>query len=275
MNPKYDPENYLKHSPVIIHKNDEYQKLGDEFGSYLLLVKWRVIGALKAPLGVPLIGSLKMLQSTPLGDFEPKYYNLNISPPSKQYIQFLAVTNPDYGYKLEIKNPTSIPKSQLEIWEFNNPQAIVTINGMPYFEPTSVDLAPLTAATAANAAAIGSLTTAVNNQPGLIADAIENNPMTPFLFQSIAVGLSPISVLTADQLRQTLTAKNVGSGRIKLWIGATLPVNVTNYSGKGFLIDLGPNGSYEFLDGDQKSQVWAIANNAAAELSLMGSATTP
>jgi hypothetical protein len=272
--PKYDSKNYLKHSPIIIYKDDDYQKLENKFGSYFLLIKWKVIGSNKLPRDYPAIGTIKILQSTPLGDFEPQYFNLKVSPANKQYIQFLSLIDSGFSYTVEIKNPANVAKSQIEIWEFNNPRQIISSNAMPYYSENPIDLAPLTAATAANATALNAMATAIAAQPGAIADAAANNAVTPFVLASLTVGQAPASVLPADMTRQSLTAKNTGTGRIKLWIGPSLPGNVTNFNGKGFLVNIAANGTYEFVDPDQKSQVWAVSDVVAAELSLMGSTIT-
>lgn len=119
---KYDPNNYTKHSAKLIYKKDGFQKLDTLFRSYLLVIKWGVMGNNKLPVDPtnPLVGTIRRRMSTPLGDVEPIDYRLRVSKSSKYPIQFLKIDNPDFDYSLEILNPIGIEKTSIEIWEFSD-----------------------------------------------------------------------------------------------------------------------------------------------------------
>lgn len=276
-NPKYDSNNYLKHSPVIIHKNDSYQKLDDVFGSYLLLVKWRLIGVNKSPIG--LSGTIKMLQSTPLGDFEPNYYSLKVSPTNRQYIQFLAITNPDFGYKLEVRNPENVIKTQIEIWEFIPPFGYPQSSPMPFYPEEStqqpIDLTPLIAATAANATAIQQLSTAVGAQPEAIAEAIAEDEVITLDPVVSTIGTIPVLILSKDDSCQGCLISNQGNTKIKLWAQDAILSPTTGYNSSGYIFEMPGKGSYEVVSPFFKTNIWAISNAANGQVSVTKTITAP
>jgi hypothetical protein len=271
LNPKYDPNNYVKLPAVII--TSQSRKLDQLFGSPLLLVKWKLIGNFKTTNQTNLNGVIRVSVETPLGSLEPDDYSLRISRPQKQFIQFLRIPRPDFPYSLEIFNASGIEKSSLEIWEYIEPQSF--LNSMPTYDNSeALDLSGLIAATADNASAINALASAMGDQPEEIADAIANNAVQVINQPSVTVGTNLIQLFTANNNRQSCTVKNNGSNRIRLWIGGTLPNTVTGYNSAGSLVTLNSGGSYEFVNPDQKSNCWAVAQGANGDISVTSSLTT-
>jgi hypothetical protein len=119
INPKYDPNNYLKHLAIAVITDN--QKINQLFGSYLLMIKWWAINTEKILPKPDLIGRLRIHLSTPFGELEPQEYSLRVSDHKRVYVQFLTIPQPDYQYRIEVIHPVGIARSMLEVWEYVDP----------------------------------------------------------------------------------------------------------------------------------------------------------
>jgi hypothetical protein len=270
LDPKYDPNNYLKHQTIPIIQDNH--KINESFGSYLLMVKWWFMDTRKLPQSNQ-TGILRIHQKTPFGNLEPQNYQLRLSNHKDIYVQFVNIPKPDFEYKIEVLHPDGIAKSWLEIWEYIDP-LIISSNPTPmnYIGVPGSDPA-LLAATQANATAIASLATTMASQPGAIADAIANNAMIDENFPNTLVGSTLMQLLSIDQTRQSVFITNWHTVAIKLWKSTAPLAASTVYSSDGAFITLDPakviggiliQGGVATLDADEaKQNIYAIGNGAA------------
>jgi hypothetical protein len=245
---KYDPNNYTKHGAKLIYKKDGFQKLDTLFGSYLLMVKWGVMGNNKLPANPtnPLIGTIRRKMSTPLGDVEPKDYHLHVSTLSKYPVQFLTIDNPDFQYSLEILNPIGIEKTSIEIWEYI-PPITYSIN-MPVHQP--IDDSNLIAALAANTNAVAT---------AAIPEELDT--------QTIVYN-TPVQLVSAEDstCRGVSITTETADRKYRVFVGDGFAV-APQFSDPGYSIELsGVNAMYELSSGEQ-SNVWVCTSGGAATYS--------
>jgi hypothetical protein len=272
---RFDPNNYTKHRPVNVYR--DYHKLG-KFGSSLLMIRWQTALNPKVSQS-PLIGTIRARTITPLGELEPHDYQLKVTVGTKPFIQFLTPPTSEFEYELEIKNPVGIDKSSIEIWEYVDPLTYLNQNqpvGHSSAQSPSFDPTALVAATAANTAAIGTMVTAINAQPSLIADAIDNNQYdTSAVNPPPVVGIVAALVLSADTTRVKANFRNESisaNHKIKIF-ASTVPLTIPqlaaiNYSTLNSLDELLKGDSWESIDGESKSNFYAISATAGANLAI-------
>jgi hypothetical protein len=267
INPKYDPSNYTKHSPIIIIA--DYQQIDKLFRSYLLLIKWKVHGTSKALDSASNVGIIRQLVETPLGKEVPKDFQLQVSKVNEVYTQFLSISS-DWEYQLSILNPVGIAKTSIEIWEYHEPQTYLNPS-MPFFPEGTSTPAPadpaLLAAVAANAAATAGLVTAMNAQPAAIANAVNNDTSKTLPPEQFLVDVVPVLVLAKNNLTRGANISNQGNNKIKLWCSDDPIAPGTSYNSTGYLFHMEGKGSYEIPEPFYKSNVWAVANNAGGQIS--------
>jgi hypothetical protein len=265
INPKYDPNNYTKHSPIIIYA--DYQQIDKLFRSYLLLIKWKVHGTSKALDSASNVGIIRQLVETPLGKEVPKDFQLQVSKVNEVYTQFLSLS-PDWEYQLSILNPVGIAKTSIEIWEYNQPQSFINMPWQSSENSPTTDLTPLITATAANATAIAGLSTAIAAQPNAIANALASDDTNVLDPVTSVVGTVPVLLSAANDNNQGLLINNIGTTKIRLWSRDSLLPNSTLYSADGYFFEMPGKGVYEVPDPFYKANVYAISNAAGGNVTV-------
>jgi hypothetical protein len=274
INPKYDSNNYLKHLSVAVITDN--QKINQLFGSYLLRVRWWHDNPKVSPQS-DLIGTLRVHMDTPFGAVEPRDYQFKISSHKQIYVQFLTIPIPEFEYKIEVIHPVGLTRSKIELWEYKTPVNYQTESSVGHssaqssFDPTS-----LVAATNANTLAIGTVVSALNAQPALIADAIDNNSYdTSAVNPPPVIGTVATLVLAADITRVKANFRNESGSNnktIKIF-ASTVPLTTAalaaiSYNTLNSLDELLKGDSWESLDGESKSNFYAIAAVAGANLAI-------
>jgi hypothetical protein len=253
--PKYDPNNYTKHGVILIYKRDGYQKLDKLFGSGLLMIKWARMGVNKLSSTSDLnnlVGTIRLKMSTPLGDFEPRDYQLSVGQSQKPFIQFLDIPNPDFEYTLEILNPTGIEKTSIEIWEYNSPQSFLPMPLSKQQPPQ--DNTSLVAALAANTVAQSS------------ARAEEITDTVTELF-GLVQNETTLLKAALDGSRQ-VSITNQFDAVVRFWTSDVSVVGL-NFNSPGWLQELNYVGdSWELPTSLCQSGVYAVAETAGAQVTV-------
>jgi hypothetical protein len=296
LDPKYDPNNYLKHQTIPIIQDNH--KINESFGSSLLRIKWWGTGITKILPLPDLIGTFRIHQTTPFGDLEPEEYQVKISDSKKIYVQFLTIRRPDFKYRIEVLHPVGITRSHLEIWEYNHIDYLAPLGNMsgqsnPVQVTTTSDpavaaaLQQLTANTAATNTALQQLTTttAAGNQSQAAAftqlgqgqaamtGAImaTNEDLTPYESTQYEVIIPSATFMAAasnnnkihsvdPKSRELVISNNNAAGNIKLTLVA--PNDGASYASITNLLGtpITPGGSFVISDPMCRDEVFAICS---------------
>jgi hypothetical protein len=290
---KYDINNYSKKGSLIIGTQSDLNvgQLLDRytFESSLLLIKWSTVGVWKGSQLSNLIGTIRVLRDSPLGELEPIDYQLRVSP-KKAYIQFLTL-NPELPYQLEVFNPDGIAKTNLEIWEFIQPINYLNSNnsmsGTYGNDPiqVNVDNSALAAAIVA-----GDMATiqAINALPNNMADAAANNAMQTLDPVIASVGASFSNAVASNPNRQAIEVSNRGGTKIKIYTGTTAPATSATFANTGNdVIELvaatgtpgtpgyKAGGTWVATEAQSKSAVWLISSAAGGSVTISQTVTAP
>jgi hypothetical protein len=176
-----------------------------------------------------------------------------------------------YPFKLSLNNPNKSPI--LVLLQKPKVTRAITYQNMNYIGTGNSTADPaLLAATLANAAAIGTLATAMGNAPGQIADAIANNQMIDENFPNTLVGTTIQQLLPVDQTRQSAIITNWSLFKVKLW-KSTAPIASLSYGSDGAFITLDAakqvgsetiQGGVASLDADEaKGNIYAVGQQIA------------
>jgi hypothetical protein len=264
MSNKFDPTNYAKHNPILVYSSD-WVKSTVEYRSSLLLIKWT--SANKLSINSSDLALIEQNITTQLGSIAPKTYQVKVY--DKEYIQFLTVFA-DAPYSLKFKNPDATIRSKISIWEYIPEQTIYS--NMPFYpEGGGTDPAAqqaLLTATNANAAAIAGLALAVTAQPNAIANAINNDTVNTLPAELFTIDTVPVLVLVKNNLTRGANISNQGNSKVKLWVSDTAIAPTTGYTSSGYLFHMEGKGSYEIPEPFFKSNIWAIGNVAAGQVSV-------
>jgi hypothetical protein len=210
----------------------------------------------------------------PFGELAPIIHTV---PSSVEGFYQLVPVRIDLPFELELKVPP-VGSSALVTIQYQ-PDPITYSNqsmGHSSAQQGAFDPTALVAATAANTAAIGTMVSAINAQPGLIADAIDNNAYdTSAVNPPPVVGLVATLVLAADTTRVKANFRNESassSKTIKIF-ASTVPLTsaalaLINYSTLNSLDELLKGDSWESLEGESKSNFYAISAAAGANLAI-------
>lgn len=220
INPKYDPNNYTKHSPIIIIA--DYQLIDKLFRSYLLLIKWKTHGTSKALDSASNVGIIRQLVETPLGKEVPKDFQLQVSKVNEVYTQFLTISS-DWEYQLSILNPIGIAKTSIEIWEYHQPQTYLgAINPQSNLNsPSSQSI--------------------ISDDDEMTTVNVNNN----FYLKDMGVSFNPSQVPAEASVGSNVTSKAASPTSIELIAAAATPaartggVNVDNKSNKNMYVKFG------------------------------------
>lgn len=122
---KYSQDSYIRHPRLIVTANDFTCCLDVPLNSRKLLIKWHCLKSsipndksnAKAKLPESLNGSCEMRVKTPIGDLFPEQFALKIAVGNDKLIQFLEIPDNEIEYYLHFRNPPTIDKSFVEVWE--------------------------------------------------------------------------------------------------------------------------------------------------------------
>lgn len=271
---KYDPLNYEVIPAKIIS-----DKTGMTFNlrSSLLLVKWHIVTP-NRDKQLELLGDIEIDVETPFGRKPTKKGQLTQSFDTRIF-DFLNVSVEDnLPYKIRFINNQIVTKSQLTVWEYIPYISYNQFQNMPpiYGQDDTATNALITAM-GANTAAVIAMASA-NPTADAIADAIANNSMATPQSVTWAVGTSLIPVLAKSLNTQTVTIKNLTTGKVKIWISDTVPVLLApgpggpppiTYTSAGETVELpASSGVYEVPTNLCKSGIYAIAAAAGGSISV-------
>lgn len=291
-NPKYDETNYLKHGAVIIGTSD-FRQLETLFYASTLLIKWQTIGSFKSLNSSDLIGTIRLSRDTPLGAERPRDYQIKVDRLTKNedpYINFLEFNlDSELPYLLSISNPVGVPKTQIEIWEYQPPANFLNSNNVNMSGTYGNDqiIIDNSAITAAIAASNVTTVAAINALPGNIADSIANNAMTTSISNPIAIGITPVTVFAAAANRQVVEIANRGNTKLRVIVSDAPPVTGTTYANAPFTVELiaavGAVGSAGYKPGgtwvadteQAKSAIYVISDNPNGSIVTTVTATAP
>lgn len=226
--------------------------------------------------GLPANFSLTLTQrcQLPFGELAPIVHTV---PSSVEGFYQLVPVRIDLPFELELSVPPSGSSALVTVQyqpdpiTYSNPIMGHSSAQSPGFDPTA-----LVAATAANTAAIGTMVSAINAQPGLIADAIDNNDYdTAAVNPPPVVGTVATLVLPADITRVKANFRNESNSnnqRVKIFASTAVmtatALAALNYNTLNSLDELLKGDSWESLDGESKSNFYAIAAASGANLAI-------
>jgi hypothetical protein len=178
-----------------------------------------------------------------------------------------------YAFKLLLNNPNKSPLlvllQQPKIKRINLSQYP---QYMPFFPEGTGSPAPadpaLLAAVAANAAATAGLVTAINAQPAAIANAVNNDTTKTLPPEQYIIDMVPVLVLIKNNLTRGANISNQGNTKVKLWVSDDPIAPGTGYNSTGYLFHMEGKGSYEIPEPFFKSNVWAVGNVSAGQVSV-------
>lgn len=260
MNAKYNPNNYRKIPPFALLSGENF--LTHTFTSSLLLVRW---WAMKGGERGELSGIIRVVISTPVGDFEPIEYELTINPQRKQYIKFLSIPNDGNEYKLEVIQSDRL-KSTLSISEYLplipnqfNPMAPT----YPLDPSSSIPLPP----SANDLAQTAALNTLVANTAAL------NTAMSPAYITlekifNIPTADVPLLINAKSDKTKGVQIINTGNTNIKFWIQDGALANAIYATNNAFDMELRPNAVWEVPPELNKSNIYALAKVNPSAVSM-------
>jgi hypothetical protein len=250
----------------------KWVKVERDFRSSLLLVRW--VRSYTTRVYPPtLAGTLEIAIESPWGKREPSYRSILCTRNQKNYEWLPIALGADEFFKIRVKNPLSLERSAIDITELY-PDNLPTNMPWPSNNPPAGTDPALLAAINAQTAELTAIKQ--NTAPDAVADAIANNAMLTIQPTQIAVGTTAVSVIPADNTRQTLSFTHLAGGQIKLWPSPTPPAAGTTFANVTALAMLSSgNAAGEANAEDSKSQWWAICSNANGSIAYTGSKTAP
>jgi hypothetical protein len=239
INPRFDPNNYTKHHPIIVIK--DYQQIDKLFESNLLLVKWKIHGtASKVNSKNTPLGIVRKLTNTPIGELAPSKHQLAVNHPGDLFIQFLQFPPIDFPYSLEVANPYGISKTIIEFWEYIGVDTLSNFQQSSQFGNTNImsisypSATPPTSSSGTSAAvaySATSVTIAAANAARIDGGMVINNAN-----RNLWVNFSATAATTAAP--SILVPANGGSIDIPSgYVGAVTGIWVTGGTGNATVVE--------------------------------------